>query len=548
MIVALLFLVNVSHWGGASYAELRGMIPSLCFIACVIAWGIFTLQDGVLTGLRSAVWVPVENGTFGIVKIVLLLAFAASMPAFGIPISWMLPVIVSLPLVNLLIFGKLIPDHARLTGDRRPPTMRQVGRFLAGDYTGALCVLAVTNLVPIVVAIRVGPNMNAYFYMAWTIGSVLFLVAMNMATSLTVEGAFDGQTLLANCLAALRRTIRLLVPLAIATALLAPVALGLFGRPYATYGTPILELLAVATLPKMLTELYLGALRAQSRTKQVAVIQIARCVLVLALALALTGTMGMVGAGVAVLVSELAMAIVIFVVPGLRSAMFRSRRGAAKTESGRSGQLNMRNPELGTAGDTQKPASRVRSPEWLPVAVLCAAAAMGLALFLVSLSSVTASLGRMSGLGLISVMPASMLAGVVLLALAFALALGLARPRPVLLGVMLVAIVVCLDGVTAMAEPEPRFPTAYSIAGFVDYVSRTGHTAPDLSAYFSWPGFFEAVAWVEHLVGKPEPDAGAAYLAPSRRSACPGAVRHDPDAAAGELAREVVRGLRVFRR
>ena len=501
MIVALLFLVIVSHWGGASYAELRGMIPSLGFIASVIAWGIFTLQDGVLTGLRKAVWVPVENGTFGVVKIILLLAFAASMPAFGIPVSWMLPVIVSLPVVNLLIFGKLIPDHARLTGDRRPPTMRQVGRFLAGDYTGALCVLAVTSLVPIVVAIRVGPNMNAYFYMAWTIGSVLFLVAMNMATSLTVEGAFDGQKLLANCLAALRRTIRLLVPLAIATALLAPVVLGLFGRPYATYGTPILELLAVATLPKMLTELYLGALRAQSRTKQIAVIQIARCVLVLALALALTGTMGMVGAGVAVLVSELAMVIVIFIAPGLRSAMFRSRRGAPKTESGRSGQLGTRNPEVGTAGDTQKPASRVRSPEWLPVAVLCAAAAMGLALFLISLSSVTASLGRMSGLGLISVMPARMLAGVVLLALAFALALGLARPRPVLLGVMLAAIVICLDGVTAMAEPEPRFPTAYWIAGFVDYVSRTGHTAPDLSAYFSWPGFFQAVAWVEHLAG-----------------------------------------------
>ena len=71
--VAVLFLLTVSHWG-ASYAELRGMIPALLFIGCVIAWGIFTLQDGVLTGLRSAVWVPIENGTFGIVKIILLLA------------------------------------------------------------------------------------------------------------------------------------------------------------------------------------------------------------------------------------------------------------------------------------------------------------------------------------------------------------------------------------------------------------------------------------------------------------------------------------------
>lgn len=162
----------------------------------------------------------------------------------------------------------------------------------------------------------------------------------------------------------------------------------------------------------------------------------------------------------------------------------------------------MRNPELGAVGGaTMLSASKVRLPRWLPVAALCATAAAGFALFLASLGSVTAALGHMSGLGLISVMPAGALAGVALLALTYVLALGLARPRPVLLGVMLAGIVVCLDGVTAIAEPDPRFPTAYWIAGFVDYISRTGHTAPGLSAYFSWPGFFELVALAEHAAG-----------------------------------------------
>ena len=161
----------------------------------------------------------------------------------------------------------------------------------------------------------------------------------------------------------------------------------------------------------------------------------------------------------------------------------------------------MRNPELGAAGATVLPASRARLPRWLPAAALCAAAAAGFALFLGSLGGVTAALGHMNGLGLISAMPAGALAGVTLLAVTFVLALGLARPRPVLLGVMLGGIVVCLDGVTAIAEPEPRFPTAYWIAGFVDYVYRTGHPAPGLSAYFSWPGFFELIALAEHAAG-----------------------------------------------
>jgi O-antigen/teichoic acid export membrane protein len=328
VLVTVPFLLTVQHWG-ASYAQLNGLIPGLVFIACVIAWGIFTLQDGVLTGLRSAAWVPLENGVFGVVKIVLLLALAAAVPALGIDVSWMLPVVVSLPLINLLIFGKLIPRHQLLISGHRPPGARQIGRFLAGDYTGALCMLAVSNLVPIAVAVRIGPGMNAYFYMAWTVGSVLDLLAVNMATSLTVEGAFDGQTLAVNCRSALRRTLFILLPAAAVVALLARPALGLYGPRYADYGAPILELLALATLPKTLTELYLGALRAQSRTRLVAVIQVTRCVLILGLALGLTAVMGMTGAGIAALATQSVVAVAIL--PGLRRVLAASRPRGGET-------------------------------------------------------------------------------------------------------------------------------------------------------------------------------------------------------------------------
>ena len=326
VLVAVPFLLTVRHWG-ASYSQLTGLIPGLVFIACVIAWGIFTLQDGVLTGLRSAAWVPLENGTFGVVKIVLLLALAATVPALGIDISWMLPVIVSLPLINLLIFAKLMPRHHLLTSNRQPPATRQIGRFLVGDYTGALCMLAVANLLPIAVAVRSGPGMTAYFYMAWTVGGVLDLLAVNMAMSLTVEGAFDSQTLAANCRSALRRMLFILVPAATLVALIARPALSLYGPRYAAYGAPILELLAVATLPKMLTELYLGALRAQSRTRLVAVIQVTRCVLILGLAVGLTAVMGITGAGIAALASQLVIALAIL--PGLRRVLAADRPGPA---------------------------------------------------------------------------------------------------------------------------------------------------------------------------------------------------------------------------
>jgi hypothetical protein len=143
---------------------------------------------------------------------------------------------------------------------------------------------------------------------------------------------------------------------------------------------------------------------------------------------------------------------------------------------------------------------RLRAPAWWPVVPPAVLAVAGAVLFLVSLRGLR--LAGMNGLGLISVLPAGALAGAVLLAVGFVLALAVARPYPIVLGGMLVVLVVCLDGAAAFTEAEPRFATAYQIAGFVDYISRNHHAAPDLDAYFSWPGFFALIAFLEGAVGK----------------------------------------------
>jgi O-antigen/teichoic acid export membrane protein len=311
VLVTIPFLLTVSRWG-TSYAELGGLVAGIVFTGCVVAWALFTLQDGVLVGLRGAFWVLVENGVFGIVKIVLLVLLVTIVPHhLGIYVSWMLPVFVAVPLVNMLIFGKIVPRHAHMTRDREPPTSRQIGRFLAGDYSGALFVLATGSLVPVLVAARIDVRSTAYFYMAWIIGAILDLIGINMAMSLTVEGAFNGAALAVNARKALRKMATILLPCAALTFLLAPWGLRLFGPAYAAQGAPVLELLAVATVPRAATELYLGALRAQSRTGLVALIQGARCSLMLGLAFVLTGVMGPVGAGVAVLVTQAVIAVTI---------------------------------------------------------------------------------------------------------------------------------------------------------------------------------------------------------------------------------------------
>lgn len=136
---------------------------------------------------------------------------------------------------------------------------------------------------------------------------------------------------------------------------------------------------------------------------------------------------------------------------------------------------------------------------WWPAAIIALVAFGGLAAFVVPLGGV--NLSAMNGLGLISVLPRTSLLGVTAAVIAFSAGLCLRKAYPAVLGATLAGIVLSLDVVTVFAESEPRFPTAYQIAGFVEYVYRTGHTAPSLAAYFSWPGFFGAVAFLERVTG-----------------------------------------------
>ncbi|WP_428955675.1 lipopolysaccharide biosynthesis protein [Streptomyces sp. cg35] len=307
---ALVFLLTLDMWG-PSYRFLHGPVNGIGFIAAVMAWSLLTLQDGVLTGLRSALWVPVGNTVFSTVKLGLLVAFAVAVPTTGVFVSWVVAIAFSVVPLGWLVFRRLVPRHIKATdGKADPPTLREMGRFLAGDYTGSLFSLAVVYLVPVLIASQVSSADNAYFYITTTIGGTVNLLAINMGASLTVEGSHDPAQLAANTRAALRRMARIMIPICVLLFVLAPYVLHVFGRDYAEAATPLLRWFAVGAALRVVMETYFAVLRAQSRTSGLAWLQGLLCVLVLGLTLLLLPRMGLTGAGVAE-ISSLAVIVAI---------------------------------------------------------------------------------------------------------------------------------------------------------------------------------------------------------------------------------------------
>ncbi|MFI6878115.1 lipopolysaccharide biosynthesis protein [Streptomyces sp. NPDC050400] len=307
---ALIFLLTLDVWG-PSYRFLHGPVNGLGFIAAVVAWSLLTLQDGVLTGLRSALWVPVGNTVFSLVKLGLLVAFATALATTGVFVSWVVAIAFSVVPLGWLVFRRLVPRHIEATdGKADPPTLREMGRFLAGDYTGSLFSLAVVYLVPVIIASQVSSADNAYFYITTTIGGTVNLLAINMGASLTVEGSHDPAQLAANTRAALRRMARIMIPVCGLLFLLAPYVLHVFGADYSAAATPLLRWFAVGAALRVVMETYFAVLRAQSRTAGLAWLQGLLCALVLGLTLLLLPRMGLTGAGVAE-ISSLAVIVLI---------------------------------------------------------------------------------------------------------------------------------------------------------------------------------------------------------------------------------------------
>src|SRR3954454_7992822 len=91
-LVGAIFYFGIPVWSPSLTFLTRSPLLAVWFIASVVIWGFFVLEDSVLTGLRQALWIPAENAVFSIIKILLLVGLAAAIPQTGIFVSWSLAV------------------------------------------------------------------------------------------------------------------------------------------------------------------------------------------------------------------------------------------------------------------------------------------------------------------------------------------------------------------------------------------------------------------------------------------------------------------------
>ncbi len=302
--VLLVPLVS-SELGFLNQSALGGSL----FVAALVIWTLYALQEAVLTGLRLSRIVPVQTLAYSIAKIVLVLAagVAAGTWAFGgevVVAIWVVPAALIGLIVHVRIQQELNQDHWAAAAPGEKLDRQKFLRFFGWDYAGSLATSIAHGLIPILVLSMTGAAASAQYQMAWTISYTLYLVGRHMGAAMQSEVGRHPEKRRALYAATLVYTLLLVVPAALVAVLFAPQIMLLFGENYVAEGAPLLRLFALSVIPLSIVTVLLAIARSENFFAGVAAVQIATLLLAVALGALALVRMGPVGMALAWLVTH----------------------------------------------------------------------------------------------------------------------------------------------------------------------------------------------------------------------------------------------------
>ena len=263
---------------------------------------IFCLEDAVLATVRRAVIIPIENSSFGVLKMILLIGLVLfhSIPkSLAIVASWMLPLVFIVTPINIYLFRRGVPNAVSTF----PESMtRKEGTWVRYDFAGYLFWLLGTLPLPVLAVIVLGPVSTAAFYIPFTIVTAIEVLTLNLGNQLTAElsrkrGEFSDPTRVF-----VWRVWGAIAALSLGLIAMAPYVLDLFGAQYRSAGTTVLRVLMLAALPRSILFLSIAATRARAASANyrlggpvILLLQATTCILTLGISLLTMHVWGILG-------------------------------------------------------------------------------------------------------------------------------------------------------------------------------------------------------------------------------------------------------------
>jgi len=308
ILAAVIFVAGLGFWSPTLLFIRQNPIYLAAFVAFTIAVTLSTLTEQTFVAKRRAGFIVVKTLIFNLLKLPLPILLAVFFHSFGIFASWGVSLGVALVVSLFLFLPRAQPGYYPTFAIKRQ-AVNEMLHFSFANYISSLLWAAPVYILPIMVVNLLGAELNAYFYIAWTIASILFMLPGAISTSLFAEGSSDEERLGFNTWRSLRLVFLTLVPAVIVILPFADKLLLLFGSSYSESAATLLRILALSALPLAINTVYLAIKRVEMKLRLIIGLTAFVAVATLGLSYWLLPRMGINGVGVAWLVSQGVMAL-----------------------------------------------------------------------------------------------------------------------------------------------------------------------------------------------------------------------------------------------
>jgi O-antigen/teichoic acid export membrane protein len=321
LILSTLFLLGLDIWAPDLIPVREQFWLIIAFIALSVSFTLSILTDRSFIALRKAQYALIQSAISGLVRFIPLLALVGVLATFGVFVSWVISFVAAFTIGLFVLLGRAHASYKPSVAIESN-ILKTVSRFSLLNYLVNLFWSAPGFILPLMVIYLLGADQNAFFYIGWAVGSVLFMIPQAISFTLLAEGSHDQEKLALNT----RRSIKLISFLAIPAVLIVLVfgdwLLRAFGEAYSQNATELLRVLAISVLPLSVNSIYISIKRVQMAMSSIIALTVFVTLATLILSYILIPDHGIVGVGISWLVAHSLPALIILLL-----AVFKNKTG-----------------------------------------------------------------------------------------------------------------------------------------------------------------------------------------------------------------------------
>jgi len=308
LLLSVIFIAGLNLWSPALLPIRQNPVFILVFVLFTVGSLLQSIAGQAFIAKRKSGFALIQGQIFAILRFVPLFLLAPYFKTYGIFASLAILMFFSITISTLIFIPRVEKGYVPRPVIKKEIIKEMVGYSVANYVTSIFWMLPQTVL-PLIVANVLGTEQNAYYYIGWSVASILFSIPAAVSFSLFAEGAHREENLGIEIIRALKLLALILIPAIIILSIFNAKILSFFGHNYSINGIKLFWFLTFSAIPLSINYIFYAIKRVERKMKPLILMAAFVAVVTIGLSYLLLPRMGIEGAGLAWLSGQSAGAV-----------------------------------------------------------------------------------------------------------------------------------------------------------------------------------------------------------------------------------------------